>query len=704
MAALAMAGMASAAGVQFPTYNLTTTKFPASMGADIAASAFVDADGRFRLLTSAANYEMSDSGGSFVDTYTADNFGVMANGGQGRQVRADTYWNRPGSYCYKLDERAERPLPSIYQDDHCDVVGVWVDPATRDWVGVVNDEYQFDPLNTNASTPENDRIKTSKHNNRILLAKSSDQGASWQIVDALAVDNYQPNQTITPELFPNSTYSWGLSGVRFYVDYPTGYAYILYNHQIRNKKGDATLIKWYNQARAPLNGGLEPSNWRKLWNGQWTEPARGGRDAFYGEPLGFTVAYDPKTDYLAYEGTSADGKQVAYQSTPLVNGTFTFSDPDGKVYTVDTKPTALHPITTSDGQVLDKIAYHDPALNRDFVIGRNYAGQITVNQTDSYGATSFMVPKTVTTVFKDHTLNRLYVQPTTIFQSAFQYNAQARKYRAIGYDGYIYENDDLANPRGWVPVGVQPADVLPHQMYTSALDTGSLSNQNIGSRTFSILSDLKTTVDTLTMTPPADGQTAFSHDTRPIDSTGQPIDPTQQYSVTIGNTALSNDTWLLEEVKEVLSGDAYTGFYRLRDYATGRYLQLSGSTAADQRKWGAVATLGPAQLGYDPNGNGGHGSPGGSDQWYLLPYGSNTPAVLDESSDKHTIEEAQRTSLKDAAGYKLVNRNSGHVLVSQDGKEGGAYVLAPNEFDKNEEQAVTIQPTDGKRPRSRYSK
>lgn len=674
----ALASPATAA--LFPTYSLSsTTKFPSSMGADIAGSAFVGVDGQFHFISSAADYEQSDSGGSFVNTYTADDFGVMANGNTSH-VAYNTYWNRPGSMCYQLDKRSVRPMPSLYQDDHCDVVGVWIDPATETWYGVINDEYQFAPWQTNKT--QNERIKTGLHNNRVLFASSSDQGVTWQLIDQLLTDGYQPEQTITSQLFPNTTYSWGLSGTRMFMDYVTGYAYVLYNHQVRNKVGDATLAKWFSLARAPLKDGLALDSWRKYYNGKWTEPRIGGKDGLIGEPLGFNVAYDPFTDYLAYEGIGADGKAVKYKSNPLVNGTFTFSDASGQMYSVNTVSKSI----SKNGQTVSTVSYHDPALNRVIALGLNGKAQITINSTDSYGATTVFVPASTKTVFKDTTTGRLYVQPTTINESAFTYNVQARKYRSVGYDNYVYENNDMGKPNNWIPVGEQPASVSAHAAYTSSLDTGSLTNQNVGTRTYSILSDLYSTIDTVTMTPHSVGQTSFSHDAVPNDANGKPLDVTESYEVSIGGIQLGTSL-RFEPIKDTYATAYNTGFHRVKN-TSGNYLRVTGTTPAEQRKWGAGTTFGAALPEYNPSGNGGHGSPGSSDQWYILPFGANTPSVIDANSPQDVVTDAQRTSLDDAAGYKLVNRNSGLVLVSK----GGQFVLAPNDFAKNNAHKLAIQP------------
>ena len=671
-----------------PQYTIgSNTNFSAYLTADIAASSFVDADGEFHFLTSVAAYASHDEGGpstnitelgyyvdgSFTITFTNDDFGAVASG-YNTTTKAqvyDSYWNRTGTMCYQLDKRAVNPMPSLYSDDHCDVVGVWIDPEDETWYGVVNDEYQFDPW-VFTGLNQSQRIATGRHNNRVLMAESSDKGATWEIVDQIVTDIYQPNQTITKELFPNTTYSWGLSGVRFFADYATGYAYCQYNHQIRNIQGDATLIKWFNIARAPLTNGLAPFSWKKHYNGSWDQPGIGGKDGLIGEPLNLEVVYEPQTDYIAYEGTGADGSMVIFQSHPFaVNGSFTFTDVNGTIYAAHISNNTLNRVDT--GEAVAHVSYHDPALDRQLDIGLGPAGAIVINSTDEYGVVVTYTPKSSRTVFKDTTTDRLYVQPTTINESAFMYNVASGNYRSVGYDNYVYENWDMGKPNSWIPVGIQPAAILGNG-YISSLDTGSLTNQNIGSGTYAILSDLS-------------GQ--FTNVVTMEAGNSSLVTLGQVYQMSVGSSPLSfenaTNAWLFEAVPDPFQNISESGIYRIINNSTGQYLQTSGSLL-DQRKFGATVNVGAKQPEYDPSANGGFGSGGGSDQWYFLPVGANTPVALDGESTWDIVESATNTSLRDACGYKLVNRNS--LLVLSNANE--TFVTDPNVFARNEEQKLSF--------------
>jgi hypothetical protein len=79
-----------------------------------------------------------------------------------------------------------------------------------------------------------------------------------------------------------------------------------------------------------------------------------------------------------------------------------------------------------------------------------------------------------------------------------------------------------------------------------------------------------------------------------------------------------------------------------------------------------------------------NGTPGGSDQWYLLPIGNDIPATLSASSSPEMIAAATNTSLKNITSYKIVNRNSGNVLQFF----GGSWALAAPSFGSSAQAAV----------------
>ncbi len=110
------------------------------------------------------------------------------------------------------------------------------------------------------------------------------------------------------------------------------------------------------------------------------------------------------------------------------------------------------------------------------------------------------------------------------------------------------------------------------------------------------------------------------------------------------------------------------------------------SAAEQTRALGATVTTGAQQANFNPTGNGGSGSPGGSDQWYLQPIGNDTPQTLSTTSSAAGIAAATNTSLAGVGQYKLVNRNSGLALENVN----GAWQLAGQAFgDAGQAVAIT---------------
>lgn len=657
-----LAFLGAGAVAEIPEFKFQGTKiFPPKLAADIAASQFVDQDGVYHFISSVASYNPTDDGSSFTRTFTGDNFAHLTDKwgtSETSLIEYNSYWNKPGSFCYQLDKRPVNPMPTLYQDDHCDVIGVWIDPATKTWWGAINDEYQFDPWNLRPKTANttSDRIHTGLHNNRLLLSKSNDKGKTWEIVHQIVTDEFQPQQTITPELFPNKTYSWGLSGVRWYPDHVSGYIYLLYNHQFRNKfGGDQTLLQYFALTRASMASDLsKQESWKKWYGGKWEEPGIGGRDGYVGEPLGFNVKYDPKTDYLAFEGKGADGKDIVYKSEPFdLAAGFKFKDLTQE-YLVGTAKEP-HNITNAAGQVVSKVEWVDPSTGRKVSASIGPSRVAVFNATDSDGASYGWVPSKGRNVFKS-AAGLVYVPPKPLQEAGFSYHVPSGQYIANGYELPVSATKDLGDPLSWRPIGKQTADMLGHAAYMSVLDTGSMTNQFITGRTLSLISDLRYSEDRYTA--PA---STYSPDFYNRDAAGAPLTEAS-YAITIGGKDIG--TYALEWVRDTYSG-GHTGFFRLKG-AKG-YLRTLGSVA-DQRKWGAAVVGGDKLPDFDPAGNNGRGAPYGSDNWFILPYTSGT-------------------SLTTVAGHKLVQRVSHNVV----GNGANGPELRPNERKTDQDTAVVFK-------------
>lgn len=650
---------AYAATEKFPTYVQHTVPSLTSGKADIAGSAFVDKDGEFHWMYSVSNYEQSDSGGSWIKYNTNTDLGTL-NTNWGTTTTYNSYWNRPGTINYKIDETYGIPTP--YQDDHNDGIGVWVDPATGYWYALTNDEYQFDPFATDNPTI-NERIATGVHNNRLLATYSTDKGVTWKLIGQVATSPWNDiNEAATSSNFPGSTWSYGVAGARLFVDNVNGYFYALYNNHINWKPGYGNVLTFFNLARSPISAKMAEGTWDVWYNGTWTRSALKGYAGWIGSPMGagsdhnLTVNYTPATDSLTLTGTGMDGSalNIGYTKIPG-SGDFTFKDTAGSTYTANT---VNGTIKNSSGTLIPSVSYSDPALDATVTVSI-VSAKVTIKQeNNTTGYMTTVTPGAGNAVFKNTATQRLFVPVNTQYENAFSYNVYSGKYRSVGYDGYVYETDDLGAPDSFQLVGKLPAAV---GSYLSQIDSGSLTNQQVSGYSFRTISDLSGKQISYSLTGPDAGHTYFSTYNPPKDKNGTAISPSSSYTISIGGNALQDGTagqWQFVPVPDEFDSTKNSGFYRLQNVSTGRYLKVSGATVPAKRAMGAAVTFGTAEADANPSGNGGNGSASGSDQWYLLPVGKASPTYLTPASSAATIAAATDTSLSGITKYRLVNRSS----------------------------------------------
>lgn len=687
-----LAGLPTAyAGTEkFPTYVQNSAVPSLTAGkADIAGSAFVDQDGEFHWMYSVSNYEQSDSGGSWIKYNTNTDLGAL-NTNWGTTTTYNSYWNRPGTINYKIDQTYGIPTP--YQDDHNDGIGVWIDPDTGYWYALTNDEYQFNPFATGSPTT-NDRIATGLHNNRVLSAYSIDKGATWKLIGQVATSPWNDsNEAATTSNFPGSTWSYGVAGTRFFVDNVNGYFYVLYNNHINWKPGYSNILTYFSLARSPISAKMAEGSWDVWYNGTWTRSALKGYAGWIGSPMGagsdhnLTVNYTPATDGLTLTGTGMDGSalNISYEKIPS-SGDFTFKDAAGSTYTANTVNAT---IKNASGTSIPSVSYSDPALDATMTVYIE-SGKVTIKQeNNTTGYLTTVTPGGSTPIFKNTSTQRLFVPVNTQYENAFSYNVYSGKYRSVGYDGYVYETDDLGAPDTFKIVGKLPATV---GSYLSQIDTGSLTNQQVSGYSFRTISDLSGKQINYSSAEPGAGQTYYSAYNPPKDKNGAALSPSAAYTISIGGNGLKDgtaDQWLFVPVPDEFDSSKNSGFYRLQNASTGKVLKASGTTPAATRAMGASVITGTADANANPSANGGNGAAAGSDQWYLLPIGNATPAYLTPSSSLSTISAATYTSLSGITKYRLVNRASALGVEFASGQAA----LQSIKFGASNPQLMTITP------------
>ena len=683
-----------ASAPDFPAYALDDSPtLDPSLTGDIAGSAFTGRDGAFHWISSYAGYSATDIGYSYTTTYTNTDLGTVnsqVTSGTTADA-ADTYQGNPGSLCYQIDKAPVNPAPSPQEDDHCDVVGIWVDPSTGVWHGVVNDEYDFDPWGPAGETT-GQRILKGIHGDRILTAYSSDQGKSWHYGGEIVTSPVTDHDAVDATSDPGTTWDYGVAGTRLYIDYATGYFYLTYNRQIKLKPGYTTVYSWDALARAPISGKMAPGTWNKYHDGGWQQPGIGGQDGAATDPLGLNPGYDPVTSQIDFTGHGADGTPVDYRSVYAnADGAFAFDAPGGVSYTANTQTGT---ITDASGAAVGSVSYHDPAMNAAVTISGTGTA-ITMSVTRANG--TVQSGTLARAVLEDTSTHRLYL-PQSGRESLFTYNAYSGSYLSNGYNGYVYHLQNLGQPTRYTVVGQDPSGVYP--AYLSMLDPGSLTNQNVSTSSYRIISSLSGGMWDVTLTSPSKGQTSYLRHTAPADESGAPVSAAAVYRLAAGHVALCGDggqcttgsaadRWRLVAVPDEFNSAGPSGVYKLQNVATGKYLQVTGSTPQARRAVGASVGLDAAQPDADPAGNGGNGTPGGSDQWYLEPTGHDSPATLTAGSPRDVVAAADRTSLAGVTAYKLVNRNSGLVLQFT----GGQWRLAGQQFgDSAQNLTITKAP------------
>ncbi|MFD5386171.1 RICIN domain-containing protein [Streptomyces sp. NPDC127074] len=238
---------------------------------DTPAGTYIDKDGTFYYQQSHALYGANDSRawtfytGSDFDTATRSRaISDAVNPANGNDKNNDTTWrcnNSPTGL-----KATYPPAGSHYsQRNFCDLAGVWVDPDTGHWYGLVHNEFTPQPFG--------DGI----HYDAIDYAVSTDQGKTWTIKDHVITSPYRTERG-DDAAFPHQTYHYGDGDQRLFVDTASGYFYVYYGSRIVEKGGGWKAFHGH-VARAPISGKMAPGSWQKWYGGSWAEPGVGGKES-----------------------------------------------------------------------------------------------------------------------------------------------------------------------------------------------------------------------------------------------------------------------------------------------------------------------------------------------------------------------------------------------------------------------------------------
>ncbi|WP_307787185.1 RICIN domain-containing protein [Streptomyces musisoli] len=297
-------------------YTVTVgTPVPFTHPTDTPATPYLDRDGTFHYQQSAALYGADDP--RVWDFYTGKDFdsatydkklSEAVNPADPADRNDDTTRRCNNSPTGRAATYA--PSGSGYaQKNYCDLSGVWVDPDTGDWYGLVHNEFTPQPFGDGL------------HYDAIDYAVSTDRGRTWTIRDHAITSPYSTKRADTTA-FPHQTYSYGDGDQRLFVDTASGYFYVYYGSRIVDKSGGWKAF-YEHVARAPIAAKMAPGSWRKWYDGAWSQPGTGGRESNIvpvdaNHPTGYTpvsAEYDP-----ANTGTAAE--QIAAGKMPPTSPLF----------------------------------------------------------------------------------------------------------------------------------------------------------------------------------------------------------------------------------------------------------------------------------------------------------------------------------------------------------------------------------------------
>lgn len=275
---------------------------------DTPAATFVAANGKFFYQSSYSLYGATDGRvwnfytGSDFDTAKADTaLDGAVNPANPQDANNDTTWRCDNSPTG--EEATSAPSNSGYAErNYCDLLGVWVDPDTGDWYGLVHNEFTPAPFND------------SLHYDAIDYARSTDQGKTWTIEGHAVTSPYSTTRGDTTA-FPNQSYYYGDGDPRLYVDNASGYFYVFYATRVLDKATD-TPVWLEHVARSPIAAKMAGGSWRKWYAGAWTQPGIGGKESDVIPSDGVGTGYlAPTSDYSPQTTGTVEG-QVASGTMP----------------------------------------------------------------------------------------------------------------------------------------------------------------------------------------------------------------------------------------------------------------------------------------------------------------------------------------------------------------------------------------------------
>ncbi|MFI1092432.1 RICIN domain-containing protein [Streptomyces sp. NPDC020917] len=281
---------------------------------DTPAAPYTDKDGTFYFQESDSLYGANDPrtwtffSGSNFDTATRSRISDARNPAHHEDRNNDTTWRCNNSPTGVGASYA--PAGSGYsQRNFCDLSGVWVDPDTGDWYGLVHNEFTPQPFGDGL------------HYDAIDYAVSTDQGRTWTIKDHAITSPYSTKRGDNAA-FPSQTYYYGDGDQRLYVDTASGYFYVFYGSRLVDKNGGWKAF-YEHVARAPISGKMAAGSWQKWYDGAWAQPGVGGKESnMVPVTSPGDTGYTPPSKEYSPASTGTVDQQVAAGKTPPTSPLF----------------------------------------------------------------------------------------------------------------------------------------------------------------------------------------------------------------------------------------------------------------------------------------------------------------------------------------------------------------------------------------------
>ncbi|MGW4276935.1 RICIN domain-containing protein, partial [Streptomyces seoulensis] len=282
---------------------------------DTPAAPFIDKDGTFYYQQSAALYGASEprkwdfyTGRDFDGAAFSSTISNAVNPANPLDKNGDTTWRCNNSPTGR--EATAAPSGSSYsQKNYCDLVGVWTDPDTGDWYGLVHNEFTPQPFGDGV------------HYDAIDYAVSTDQGRTWSIKGHALTSPYSTERGDTAA-FPQQTYYYGDGDQRLFVDAASGYFYVYYGSRVV-EKGSGWKAFQEHVARAPISAKMAPGSWQKWYDGAWSQPGVGGKESNM-VPAGSagSTGYTPVSGEYDPANTGTVSQQIAAGKMPATSPLF----------------------------------------------------------------------------------------------------------------------------------------------------------------------------------------------------------------------------------------------------------------------------------------------------------------------------------------------------------------------------------------------